>query len=385
MKFSVLLPTRDGARYLGDCIRSVLNQPYENMELIVSDNANTDDTPKIIASFSGDHRLKAIRNEKLVSVIDNWNNALYASSGDYVLMMGDDDFLLPGYFKRLEEIIAKYDQPEGITYNGYRYIFPMAINNNPHSYYSDPYFDFDLPLKEEGLLSLGVAHSIVRDMFNFNVRVPLNTLPHLWSRKAINRVDGDIFRPPYPDHFALNSLLLKAKNWVFLPEKLFIIGVTPNSYGHYVFSNDEQDEGSDYLGIDTDFEGRLPGNELVNNQHVWLMLLKENFKEYLEGVEISRANYVRRQVYFWYCQFKYGSMKLSELVKNFGKLTFIDWLGLISSAWDKKSLKILGALIRLTKGIKVETFYYEPKVLKEVSNIKDFANWICRKKPENQR
>ena len=255
------------------------------MELIVSDNANTDDTPKIIASFSGDHRLKAIRNEKLVSVIDNWNNALYASSGDYVLMMGDDDFLLPGYFKRLEEIIEKYDQPEGITYNGYRYIFPTAIDNNPHSYYSDPYFDFDSPLKEEGLLTLGVAHSIVRDMFNFNVRVPLNTLPHLWSRKAINRVDGDIFRPPYPDHFALNSLLLKAKNWVFLPEKLFIIGVTPNSYGHYVFSNDEQDKGSDYLGIDSDFEGHLPGNELVNNQHVWLMLLKENFKEYLEGVE----------------------------------------------------------------------------------------------------
>ena len=105
MKFSVLLPTRDGGRYLSDCISSVLNQSYKNMELIVSDNANTDDTPKIIASFSGDHRLKAIRNEKLVSVIDNWNNALYASSGYYVVMMGDDDFLLPGYFKRLEEII----------------------------------------------------------------------------------------------------------------------------------------------------------------------------------------------------------------------------------------------------------------------------------------
>ena len=52
MKFSVLLPTRNGGRYLGDCIRSVLSQPYEDMELIVSDNANTDDTQKIIESFS---------------------------------------------------------------------------------------------------------------------------------------------------------------------------------------------------------------------------------------------------------------------------------------------------------------------------------------------
>jgi glycosyltransferase involved in cell wall biosynthesis len=379
MKFSVLLPTRNGGRYLGDCISSILNQSYENMELIVSDNANTDDTPKIIESFDGDPRLKAIRNEKPVSVIENWNNALYASSGDYVLMIGDDDFLLPGYFKRLEEIIAKYDQPEGITYNGYRFICPNAIDGNPKSYYSDPYFDFDSTLKEEGLLNPGVAYSIVKDMFDFNVRVPLNTLPHLWSRKAINRVDGDIFRPPYPDHFALNSLLLKAKSWVFIPEKLFIIGVTPKSYGHYVFSNDEQEDGSDYLGIATDFEGRLPGNDLVNNQYVWLKLLKENYKEQLEGVEISRANYVRRQVYFWYCQFKYGSMKLTEMVKNLRKLAFLDWLGLISATWDKKSLKTFGALIRLSKGIKAEAFYYEPQVLNEIPNIKEFAKWICQK------
>ena len=73
MKYSVLLPTRDGGRYLADAVRSILDDPYEDMELVVSDNANTDETPEILASFSGDPRLKVVRTEELIPVHDNWN------------------------------------------------------------------------------------------------------------------------------------------------------------------------------------------------------------------------------------------------------------------------------------------------------------------------
>ena len=380
MRFSVLLPTRNGGKYIGDCIRSILDQDYEDLELVVSDNANTDNTSEVIASFSGDPRLKVVRTDAPVSVIDNWNNALNASSGDYILMIGDDDFLLPGYFKRIEEVIEKYDYPQGITYNGYRFIAPDAIDANVQSYYSDPYFDFEPEFKYEGTLSSKVTQSIVRDMFDFKVRFPLNTLPHIWSRKAIDMIDGDIFRPPYPDHFALNALLLKSQKWVVLPDKLFVIGVTPDSYGHYVFNDDKKSLGNEYLGISTNFEGRLPGNELVNNQHVWLSLLKENFKEQLGGMKISRANYVRRQVYYWYCQYKYGSMPLKNFVISVGRLNCKDWVGLVSSIWDGKSLKVLLYLLKLSDGVKVDTFYYGPKPLDNIVNIKEFSDWICSKK-----
>ena len=379
MKFSVLLPTRNGGPYLADCIKSILDQSYEDMELIISDNANTDETPEVITSFSADPRVKTLRTDKPVSVIENWNNTLYASSGDYVLMIGDDDYLLPGYFKKMEAIIEKYDQPEGITCSGYRFIAPNSLEGNPTSFYSDPYFDFDSDLKSEGLLKPGMAHSIVKDMFRFKVRVPLNTLPHLWSREAIDRVEGDIFRPPYPDHYALNSLLLKAKSWVFVPDQLFIISLTPQSYGHYVFSGNEQSEGNNYLGISTNFEGRLPGNELVNNQHVWLNLLKENHKNFLGDIKICRRNYVRRQIYFWYCQCRYGTMPLKEMAKLLGKLTPLDWLGLCSITWDPKSWKMLGALIKLFKSSKVEAFYYGPRFLDGISTVKEFADWIIKK------
>jgi|APSaa5957512622_1039677.scaffolds.fasta_scaffold22886_2 glycosyltransferase involved in cell wall biosynthesis len=385
MKFSVLLPTRNGGPYLANCMSSILDQSYEDLELVVSDNANTDETSEVIASFAGDPRLKAIRTEKPLSVIDNWNNALYASSGDYVLMIGDDDFLLPGYFKRMEAIIEKYDYPEGITYNGYRFIFPDSISGNQYSYYSDPYFIFGSDFKHEGFLESGKALSIVRDMFRFNVRVPLNTLPHLWSRKAIDRVEGDIFRPPYPDHFALNSLLLKAKTWVYVPEQLFVIGVTPKSYGHFVFSDSKQEEGTAYLGISSDFEGRLPGNDLVNNMNIWLNLLEVNHQEHLRGIKICRANYVRRQVHFWCSQYKYGAMALKDMLKLLGKLTLGDWLRLASSVWDRKSLEALWSLMKFSNKNKVDTFYYEPQCLEGISNIKEFSEWICERKSVEKR
>lgn len=384
MKFSVLLPTRNGGRYLRDCISSVLDQKYEDMELIVCDNANSDDTPKIIESFSGDPRLKALRTEKPVSVVENWNNTLYASSGDYVLMMGDDDFLLPGYFQKMEGILKKYNQPDGVTYNGYAYIFPDAISENTPSHYSDPFFRYGSSFKSEGLLSTETLHSIVRDMFQFNVRVPLNTLPHLWSRKAIDKVDGDIFRAPYPDHFALNSLFLKADSWVFIPDQLFIIGVTPTSYGHYVFSDTEQKEGADYLGISMEFKGKLPGNPLVNNMHVWLDLLKVNYPDYLGNIRISRSNYIRHQVFYWVSQYRHGSITLKNLIRLFSYLNIFDWMGVISAAWDIKSIKALISMMKVSKASKVDTFYYGPKPLEGILNIKDFAEWICRGKSKDK-
>ena len=46
-RFSVLLPTRNGGQFIDNCIRSVLDQDAD-LELIVSDNANTDETPAVL-------------------------------------------------------------------------------------------------------------------------------------------------------------------------------------------------------------------------------------------------------------------------------------------------------------------------------------------------
>jgi len=379
MKFSVLLPTRNGEKYLKSCIESVLSQDYEDMELIVFDNANTDNTAEVVNSYSSDKRLKYFRTDSVVSVTDNWNNALKKSSGDYVLMMGDDDFLLPGYFDTLDQTIKENDFPDGISYFGYSFIYPDAVDNTV-GYYSDPHYDYEKKLIDSGKTTKNQLKSIVYDMFKFKNRVPLNTLPHIWSRKVINRVDGELFRPPYPDHFALNAIFLKANTWVFSKKKLYIIGVTPKSYGHYVFSDNEQKGGEDYLGISGDFPGQLPGSALINNMYVWLQLLKDNYPDYLGGVQISRNGYVRHQLHYWISQYRHGSIERKDLFHLLGLLTFKDKLGLISAIWDKRSILALYAMFKTLNPSKIDTFYYGPQQVKGILTSSDLYNKVIRKK-----
>jgi glycosyltransferase involved in cell wall biosynthesis len=379
MKFSVLLPTRNGAKYLKTCIQSILNQSYDDMELIVFDNANTDGSGLIIESFSNDNRMKHYKSQTVVSVTENWNNALNKSSGDYVLMIGDDDYLLPGFFKKLELIIERNNEPDGITFNGYSFVYPGVIKDSKTSFYSDPHFQYEEYLDRERLLPNYFLKSIVESMFSFRPRVPLNALPHLWSRKVINRLEGDLFRAPYPDHFALNSLLLKAKSWVFSPEKLYIGSVTPKSYGTLVFDSQEQEKAKNYLGIDDDFPGKLPGNPLINNMHVWLELLKESYPDSLEKINISRSNYVKHQVYFWISQYKLKVITLGSLVKLFSHLNLVDIINLVSVLWDKRSLQSMHMLITKRKLTTIDAFYYGPKPLKGVNDAKELYDKVINK------
>ena len=379
MKFSVLLPTRNGGKYLESPIESVLSQDYQDMELIVFDNANTDNTAEVVNSFSNDKRLKYYRTERVVSVTDNWNNALKKSSGDYVLMMGDDDFLLPGYFDTLDKTITENDSPDGISYFGYSFIYPDAVDNKL-GYYSDPHYDYEKKLTDSKKTTKNQLKSIVYDMFKFKNRVPLNTLPHIWSRKVINRIDGELFRPPYPDHFALNAIFLKANTWVFSKKKLYIIGVTPKSYGHYVFSDNDQKGGEDYLGISGDFPGQLPGSALINNMYIWLQLLKDNYPDYLGGIQISRNGYVRHQLHYWISQYRHGSIERKDLFHLLGLLTFKDKLGLISAIWDKRSILALYAMFKTLNPSKIDTFYYGPQQVKGILTSSDLYNKVIRKK-----
>ncbi len=376
MKFSVLLPTRNGGPFLENCIRSILEQGYDDMELVISDNANTDKTPEIIRQFAGDSRVKFLRLETPVSVTDNWNNALNASSGEYILMMGDDDFLLPGYFLKMEQILDKYHQPDCVVHNAYSYVAPGSIADNPQSFYNEAHFHFAPDLAQEGRLSHEQCFSIVRDMFIFKVRIPLNMQTTLFGRKAFERTNGGVFQPPFPDHYALNSLLLTANNWVFSPEKLLVVGISPKSFGHYVFSN-QQESGLAYLGITVDFKGRLPGNELMNGMHVWLNLLKQNYSAFLEGVEVDRAGYVRRQFYAWYIQKKLGAITVGDFLRDIRMLSFSDCVGLLSSVADKASWERLLRVLFSGRKSDAETQWHSLKPLEGVTDIRQFGQWLA--------
>lgn len=380
MKYSVLLPTRNGGKYLRYTIESILNQNHSDFELIVSDNANDDETEDVIHSFSHDKRMKAIRLASPVSVVDNWNAAYHQSSGEYILMMGDDDYLLPEYFNTMDAILERYADTDCVVHNGYSYVAPGSIRDQRTSFYMPHHFEFEPALNREQELDGVTKRSIVTDMFRWKIRIPLNMQTTIVSRRAAETLKGGFYQPPFPDHYALNALLLSNVKWVFSPERLVVVGTSPKSFGHYVYSN-EQSSGLSYLGIDDSFEGRLPGNALLNGMHCWLDRLKANYPVELDGTGIDRKGYVRRQVYAWIQQMRHGDIGWKQFAKHMALLRPRDWLELGQTAFDAESWRRLSRLRPAATGEQAKIHLDRLRPLADVHNIAEFAARVPERAP----
>jgi glycosyltransferase involved in cell wall biosynthesis len=98
-RVSVCIPTYNTARYIGEAIESVLGQDYSDYELIICDNASTDETGDICAAYS-DPRMRYIRFLELVGQAANWNRCLEHATADYVVILHADDCLRPRFLSR---------------------------------------------------------------------------------------------------------------------------------------------------------------------------------------------------------------------------------------------------------------------------------------------
>jgi glycosyltransferase involved in cell wall biosynthesis len=94
LKVSIIIPTFNRENYLPQTIESALNQDYPNVEVIVSDNASTDNTEESVKKYDADSRFKYFRNEKNLGMVGNQRRGLFKySSGDWGLVLDSDDYL----------------------------------------------------------------------------------------------------------------------------------------------------------------------------------------------------------------------------------------------------------------------------------------------------
>ncbi len=104
-KVSVSVPMYNGANHIGGCIESVLRQTYADFELVLVDDASSDDTVEIARSFDDD-RIRIIENPQRLGAEGNWNAALEHSRGEYVKVLSHDDVI---YERCLERQVAVLD------------------------------------------------------------------------------------------------------------------------------------------------------------------------------------------------------------------------------------------------------------------------------------
>ena len=376
MRFSVLLPTREGGPLLDGCIRSVLSQGGDEIELVVADNANTDETQEVLRAHSSDPRLVVTRSERPLPVTENWRAALERSSGDYVVVLNDDDILLPGYFDRAESLLRAHGDPDCLTCASTLYIFPDAVEGERRSYFRDPAYPSE-GVMTEGEVPAAERRRRVELMFrDFGLGHCFPSVQRtLISRASIERLRQGLFQPPFPDLYGIAALCLTAARWVVTPERLVVTGTSSGSFWHLTFTG-RLDEGVRYLGNEVD--GPLPGDLTLNTMLANLGALKRDYPDQLEGVEPNRPLYVARQVWSWVRAWRAGAIGGRELRGRLRGLSRRD-LGSLARAPFQPEVRAV-ARTALRAHLRGETMlrseHFLPVPEPAVEDISDFARWL---------
>ena len=115
------IPTFNRAdSYLKDALKSAVSQSYSNIEVIVSDNASTDNTETLVKSFN-DPRIRYFKQSKNIGGLNNANFCVEKAGGDYFLLLHDDDLIDNDFIKVCMEAV-NYKTDVGIILSGTRVI-----------------------------------------------------------------------------------------------------------------------------------------------------------------------------------------------------------------------------------------------------------------------
>lgn len=106
---SVVLPAYK-AIYLESSIRSILQQSFTDIELIIVNDASPEDLKSIVSSFN-DTRIRYYENEINIggeNLVKNWNKCLEYATGEFVVLASDDDIYHPNFLREMVKLAKKY-------------------------------------------------------------------------------------------------------------------------------------------------------------------------------------------------------------------------------------------------------------------------------------
>ena len=227
-RFSILIPTRNGIRYLKHAIDSVLAQSSTAFELVVSDNHSTDGTSDYLDTIS-DARFRWVRPSRLLPMSDHFEFILAEAKGDWITALGDDDGLLPFFFERLQRIDLDVLGADALVFRRAYYFWDGCeeLYGRQVVAYHPSYVN----RRRGNRLAMFLCLASVIDYMH---------LPQLYTTGLVKRayVDtikastgGRFFYGRSPDASSAAALALHAPSHYRFEEPLFWTGTSPKSTG----------------------------------------------------------------------------------------------------------------------------------------------------------
>ena len=183
-RVSVIIPTYNREKMVEDAIRSVLNQTFSDFEIIIIDDASTDNTESIIKSIC-DERIKYIRHERNKGGSAARNTGIMKARGEYIALLDSDDLWLKEKLEKQIDVMEKSKLHPGVVYSGVNYIDSHGRLKGPVI----PFFKGNIQsyLLEENIVLGGGSTALIRkDCFDevglFDENLPSRQDLDLWIR-----------------------------------------------------------------------------------------------------------------------------------------------------------------------------------------------------------
>ena len=199
-KVSVIVPIYNASEYLSRSIESILNQSYDNLEIILIDDASTDDSKDIIKKYAlKDSRIRPIYSEVNQGVSRTRNMGLKSASGDYVMFIDSDDYIVKDMIKIMVDKSIKYNSDLVDSYH-------LII-------YKNKTFLEHKPLKKD--LVLGNKDNIdmiTKSSYITGKLIDVNLLKGLYFDEDLRRYEDLVFE---------HELKLRANNYCLVKDVIY--------------------------------------------------------------------------------------------------------------------------------------------------------------------
>ena len=256
VKFSVIIPTRERHETLPFAIRTVLLQTFEDFEIIVCDNCSSIETKKAVAQFNSP-KIKYVRSDIPLSMHENWELAVNSSSGEYLILFGDDDGLLPNSLKVLNELLMQ-STFKVIAWDRIHYHWPNLLPQQLSN-------QIQIPIADGSFLINGAW--IIKEIVEG--RKPYTFLPMLYNgvikRNLIEELKnktGSIFRSISPDIYSGFAFAQLSGEYLYLNTPMSINGGSAKSNGHSFFNKANDSVVNDFKELNNksgvSFHWRVP-------------------------------------------------------------------------------------------------------------------------------
>jgi glycosyltransferase involved in cell wall biosynthesis len=275
--FSICIPNYNYANYLGATIESVLKQSYPHFEIIVVDNASTDNSLEVAESFH-DSRIKVFKNNYNVGFAPNLQIATSHASMDFINLLSSDDIMKPNALQTYADLILT--EPE--FYDCLVLASDNEVINKEGLLTGYKYFDVS---KHKGIWSNKTQYESYKQTVKSNHRFEglqvlkyiapeLNTLAGfltiVYSRKIWSSVAGyNAVRSIGPDKFFNYKLLLQDPKVIYVSEPLYQYRFheSANINAYYSTIKQQIDDYMNVLELKDRFskEINLPADVLVKN------------------------------------------------------------------------------------------------------------------------